>query len=196
MTAAERALAARPRVVVVNGPAGVGKTAAARALAAMGRSGACVHGDDLRGFVVRRDDPVATGLGYRNGAAVAGNFIDGGYDIVVFDYVFEEPVHIGMFLDAYTAAVPVHVFTLWADLPTVLAREARRRGARAPLGDRVRACHAAMERRLDELGEVLDTTHRDADAVAADICRRACAGAGLVHPGSGAARPSSLAAGA
>jgi RimJ/RimL family protein N-acetyltransferase len=188
MTTAEQALAARARVVIVNGPAGVGKTTAARALAALGRSGACVHGDDLKGFVVRRDAPVATGLGYRNGATVAGNFIAGGYDLVVFDYVFESPAGVEVFLGAYTASAPVHLFTLWADLPTVLAREAQRHDTRRPLGDRVRACHVAMERHLDALGEIVDTSHRDARAVAAEICLRTCAGSGLIHPG--AKRPS------
>lgn len=184
MTKAEQALAARARVVIVNGPAGVGKTTTARILAALGRSGACVHGDDLKGFIVRRDAPVATGLGYRNGATVAGNFIAGGYDLVVFDYVFESPAGIEVFLGAYTASAPVHLFTLWADLPTVLAREAQRHDTRQPLGDRVRACHAAMERHLDELGEIVDTSHRDARAVAAEVCLRACAGSGLIHPGA------------
>jgi hypothetical protein len=66
MTKAEQALAERPRVVIVNGPASVGKTTTSRALAAIGRTGACVHGDDLKSFIVRRDNPVATGLGYRN----------------------------------------------------------------------------------------------------------------------------------
>jgi hypothetical protein len=74
MTKAEQALAARARVVILNGPAGVGKTTTGRALAAMARSAACVHGDDLKGFIVRRDAPVATGLGYRNGATVAADF--------------------------------------------------------------------------------------------------------------------------
>ena len=111
----EQALSARPRVVIVNGPAGVGKTTTARSLAALARSAACVHGDDLRGFIVRRDAPVATGLGYRNGATVAGNFIAGGYDLVV-----------------------------------------------------------------------LDTSDREIRAVAAEVCLRACAGSGLIHPGANA----------
>jgi hypothetical protein len=187
MTKAERALADRPRVLILNGPAGVGKTTTSRTLAAMARSGACVHGDDLASFVVRRDKPVVTGLGYRNGATVASNFIEGGYDLVVFDYVFEDPGGIRVFLDAYTASAPVHLFTLWADLPTVVAREAQRHDTRRPLGDRVRACHAAMARHLDQLGEVIDTGHRDVHVVAADICQQTCAESGLIHPGSDAA---------
>jgi len=171
-------------VIIVNGPAGVGKTTTARSLAAMGRSSACVHGDDLKSLIVRRDAPVATGLGYRNAATVAGNFIAGGYDLVVFDYVFEDPTGLEVFLDAYTASAPVHLFTLWADLPTVLAREALRHGTRRPLGDRVRACHAAMESHLDELGEVVDTSDRDLRAVVAEVCLRASTGSGLIHPGS------------
>jgi len=46
-----------------------------------------------------------------------------------------------------------------------------------------------MATHLDQLGEVLDTSHRDSRAVAADICMRACAGSGLIHPGSSRDEP-------
>jgi 2-phosphoglycerate kinase len=42
-------------VVLLNGPAGAGKTTVGRKLAAGARNGVCVHGDDLKGFVVSRD---------------------------------------------------------------------------------------------------------------------------------------------
>jgi MoxR-like ATPase len=42
-------------VVLLNGPAGVGKTTVGRRLAASARNGVCVHGDDLRRFVVTRE---------------------------------------------------------------------------------------------------------------------------------------------
>lgn len=71
--------AATQRVVLLNGPAGVGKTTAGRRLAATARNGTCVHGDDLKHFVVSRDpDTVQGGLSYVGGAALADVFLDAG----------------------------------------------------------------------------------------------------------------------
>ena len=36
-----------PHVVILNGPAGVGKTTVGRARAALVPNGACIHGDEL-----------------------------------------------------------------------------------------------------------------------------------------------------
>jgi ABC-type transport system involved in cytochrome c biogenesis ATPase subunit len=53
------------QVVVLNGPAGVGKTTVGRRLAGTARNGACVHGDDLKRFVVAREPgTVEQGLSY------------------------------------------------------------------------------------------------------------------------------------
>lgn len=162
----------RPRVIVINGPAGVGKTTTARALAATVDNGACVHGDDLRDFVVtRREGSVRGGLGYRNGAALAGNFIDAGYDLVVFEYVFESPRAREHFRAAYEAAAPVHFFTLWAPLEVVRRRDLARRGRR-PLGERVEWCYRAIEEHLDGLGAVVVTDGRTVDDIVAEIISR------------------------
>ena len=95
------------------------------------------------------------GLGYENGATIAANFVRAGDDLVVFEYCFEERRHVQRFLDAYAAPAPVFLFTLWAPLAVVEARE-RARNGRSPLGERVAACHRAMAARLDELGEVVE----------------------------------------
>jgi chloramphenicol 3-O-phosphotransferase len=88
--------ATRPpqRVVILNGPAGVGKTTVGRLLA-------------------------------------------------VFEYCFEVRGHVQRFLAAYTASAPVFLFTLWAPLAVVEARE-RARNGRSPLGERVAHCHSAQ----------------------------------------------------
>ena len=152
------------RVVILNGPAGVGKTTVGRLLAARARNGVCIEGDALAGFIVTRDlAAVRTGMGYENGATLAANFVRAGYDLVVFEYCFEQPAHLSRFLDAYDGPAPVSVFTLWAPLAVVQARETSRAG-RDPLGDRVAACHRTMERHLAGLGEVVA-----ADAPAAEI---------------------------
>ncbi|HEY3764398.1 MAG TPA: DNA repair protein RecO [Gaiellales bacterium] len=156
------------RVVVVNGPAGVGKTTVGRLLAGRSANGACIEGDALAGFIVTRErGAVAQGLGYEHGATLASNFVGAGYELVVFEYCFEEGAQVQRFLRAYTAAAPVFVFTLWAPLPVVLERE-RTRAERPRLGDRVVECYRSMERGLTELGQVIESTDAPA-AVAARI---------------------------
>lgn len=164
-----------PRVVILNGPAGVGKTTTARALAETVANGACIHGDELRDFIVAREDgAVSTGLGYRNGASVAQNFVDAGYELVVFEYVFETARGIEEFRQAYRSSVPVHFFTLWAPLEIVLEREASwtRRQQRQPLGERVEACYQKMQPNLGTLGSVVPTDELEVSEVVADILRR------------------------
>ena len=52
------------RVVLLNGPAGVGKTTVGIALASLVPNGPCIHGDQLRSFIVTRvDGTVEGGLG-------------------------------------------------------------------------------------------------------------------------------------
>jgi chloramphenicol 3-O-phosphotransferase len=144
------------RVVLLNGPAGVGKTTAGRRLAATARNGVCVHGDDLKHFVVSRDpDTVPSGLSYVGGAALADVFLDAGYDLVVFEFIFTRRRHVERFRRALRSDVPVHLLTLWAPLATVAAREAVRSN-RERLGARVAECWHELAAHLDELGVVID----------------------------------------
>ena len=168
------------RIVVLNGPAGVGKTTTGRLLAGRARNGACVHGDELAAFIVRRvEGEVALGLGYVNGATVASNFVEAGYDLVVYEYCFEREANVTRFLEACTRLADVFLFTLWAPLEVVQQREASRPG-RARLGRRVLDCHETMARGLDHLGQVVDC--RDApDAVAARIDQLTMDSCGLLR---------------
>lgn len=187
------ALRRTPRVVVINGPAGVGKTTTARALAKRAGNGACIHGDVLRDFVVaRRDGTVQQGLGYRNGAAIAGNFIDSGYELVVFEYVFESPRALEHFRRAYTSSAPVHFFTLWAPLEVVKARENGRPG-RAPLGRRLSECWHAVDRNLGDLGVVVNTDGCQVEDVVSDLLVRTGRGDGLIRTSADARRELALA---
>ena len=59
----------------------------ARALAATVPNGACVHGDELRNFIVaRQPKTVRARTTYRAAARVAAVFIESDYDLVVVEY--------------------------------------------------------------------------------------------------------------
>ena len=105
-----------------------------------------------------------------NGATLAANYLPRGIRLVVFEYCFEHPRHGQRFLDAYNAAAPVSLFTLWAPLELVQERERGRDGPRR-LGDRVEACYRSMHANLDGLGRVLDNL--DAPERIAEDTRRA-----------------------
>lgn len=159
------------RVILLNGPPGVGKTTVGRVLASLVPNGVCIHGDSLKEFVVSREDgAVRTGLAYINGASVAANFVEAGYDRVVFEFVFEERASVERFLAAFHPIVPVHLFTLWAPLETVVTRESSRPN-RAPLGDRVVVCYQAIARNIDVLGARIETAALSPDAIARTILR-------------------------
>lgn len=147
--------ASSKRVVVLNGPAGVGKTRIGRLLAGRAENGVCIHGDSLADFIVSRvPGTVEPGLGYANGALLAASYIQAGYDLVVFEYCFEHPRHVRRFIDAYHGSAPASVFTLWAPLKVVQERELVRTGRRR-LGARVEECYRSMEANLAELGETV-----------------------------------------
>lgn len=171
------------RVILLNGPPGVGKTTVGRALAGLVPNGACIHGDCLKHFVVSRvDGAVRGGLGYVNGATVATNFVEAGYDLVVFEFVFERPSHVDRFVSALSAPVAVHLFTLWAPLETVLARE-RSRPNREPLGDRVAACYETMAENLAMLGARIETARMPPEMIARTIRQLAKEhSGGLIRP--------------
>jgi chloramphenicol 3-O-phosphotransferase len=146
------------RVVLVNGPAGVGKTTVGRAMAATVRNGICIHGDDLKHFVVsRKPGTVEGGLTYVGGASLADLFLDAGYELIVFEFVFPGRRHVARFRDALRASVPVHLLTLWAPLATVTRREAGRQN-RERLGGRMAECWHELAAGLDELGAVIDAS--------------------------------------
>ena len=129
----------------------------------------------------RVDGAVSGGLGYVNGARVAATFIEAGYDLVVFEYVFEHPSNVDRFLASFHLPVPVHLFTLWAPLSVVMERE-QARPDRDRLGQRVVSCYRSIERHMGQLGRIIDTDDWPVADVAAHIHRLCHDGVGVVTP--------------
>ena len=171
-----------PRVVVVNGPPGVGKTTVARLLAGAVPNGVCVHGDRVRDFVVTREPDRPHGLTYVAAAALAGVYLGNGFDRVVVEYVFEQPCFVRRFTDALADPADCRVVTLWAPLSTVRDRE-RGRVGRERLGDRVDACWSAMAEHLGGLGTTVDASGTP-DTVAAAVEQAITAKATTTLPGA------------
>src|SRR5690242_7609080 len=158
-------------VVVLNGPPAVGKTTVGRRLAATARNGVCVHGDDLKRFVVATEPgTVAQGLSYRGGAALADVYLDAGYDMVVFEFVFGRRLNVGRFVRALRSHAAVHLITLWAPLETCAGRDAAR-PAGVRMGARVAESWHELSASLDDLGAVVDASG-PVDGVVAQARRR------------------------
>jgi hypothetical protein len=142
------------RVVLLNGPAGVGKTTVGRRLAERAVNGVCIEGDSLKKFIVSRDQHRPRGLAFRAAAALTEVYLDAGFELVLFDFVFEGEHHLEPFRRSLGANTAVQLVTLWAPLSVVTAREAVRPG-RARLGARVAECWNSMQHNLDALGTIV-----------------------------------------
>ena len=145
-------------VVVINGPAGVGKTTVSRFLV-QGNSGRInIAGDALRHFA---PEDVRNSLGpgstYRAGAALAAGYLAMGAAQVLFDYVFDDAEKLDLFCSGLPLETPVFVFTLWAPIDRVIDREASRVG-RERMGHAVVRTYEAIERNLHTLGRVVSNT--------------------------------------
>ncbi len=145
-------------VVVLNGPAGVGKTTICKHLAQTFPRTVAISGDAVREFSPNdaRDwlGPRST---YRASASLISSYLEMGAGRVLFDYIFETRDAFETFRDLLPEKTPVHLFTIWAPLETVIAREANRPN-RERLGDRVIHTYEVMQRNLDYLGEIIQNT--------------------------------------
>lgn len=147
-----------PVLLVLNGPAGVGKSTLAARLAAARSASAHVRGDDLKRVTVRAPGSATAGITYRTGGRVCRELLESGYRFVVFDFVFNRAEALELFWASVDTGLAYRgsVITLWAE-PATLAD--RRRGREEPAEYRalMDASHDTLVRRLGDFGTVVQT---------------------------------------
>ena len=149
-------------LVLINGPAGVGKSTLARNFVETHAASVVISGDDLKRASSRRTErPVVVGLTFRLGGVLCREMLALGYEYVLFDFIFSRREHVDRFREALGPEVDEpHLVTLWAS-PEVLGR--RRAGRREDPALRTLMDHSAerMRAHLHELGHVIDTDVHD-----------------------------------
>ena len=128
------------KVVIISGPAGVGKSTTAKQLAQKMKRSAYVSGDDISHMTVSgRERPWeserANDLVWKNIVAVTENFLEAGYDVVVDWVAFWKDVK------RYTAqwieqGVEVRYVILWAEQDVHVQRDLHR-PTDSQMGERV-----------------------------------------------------------
>jgi energy-coupling factor transporter ATP-binding protein EcfA2 len=169
-----------PEVIILTGPAGVGKSTVAGHLRGILPGTITISGDDLRAFA---PDDARSHLGggstYRAAAALATAYLSMGAPRVIFDYVLFCPGHVDYFRSSFAGEAPIYLFTLWAPLDVVVARE-RARPGRVPLGDRVDEGYKELEENLERMGHVVPNVEGDVQVAAHTIHELVLAGIGRV----------------
>lgn len=148
-------------VVVLNGPAGVGKTTVGRQLAAHTANGVCLVGDSIREFVITRDRHRPTGLAFRATAALIEVYAEAGFERIVF----EGPEHLRPFRVALSPALDFTLITLWTEPEVLRARKVARGRGDEDVTDRVGHRLDLTRANLAELGIVVPTDNGVADIV-------------------------------
>lgn len=162
-------------VVIVNGPPGVGKTTTSRILADLVPGTVCIRGDELRAFApIDAREHLGGGSTCRAAAALTTAYLEMGASRVVFDFVFLRPAHVAYFLEALGSVdASVYMFTLWAPLPVVQARDQARA---VRLGTAVEDCWNEIRSNASILGEFIDNANLDpadvASRISASVSRR------------------------
>jgi broad-specificity NMP kinase len=158
-------------LLVINGPAGVGKSTIASLLVKKRKGSALVRGDQLKDFVIDKpDDDRASRVTYRNGAAVCSELLESGFRFVVFDFIFNDLDARNDFLTRVQPAVSfVTVFvTLWASQHVVLNRR-RSRIEEDRYVHLMEESWNQISSQLSELGEDIDTNDRTPEQVCSSI---------------------------
>lgn len=159
-----------PTIIVINGPAGVGKSTISAQLVGALPNTISISGDCLRSFAPAHARALlGAGSTYRAAAALINSYLKMGAEIVLFDYIFTTYAQLQDFrhLLPPDERCKFHIFTLWAPLATVEQREATRQN-RERLGPQVQTTYEAIRKALpafsDSLGHIVSNTTTPEDA--------------------------------
>lgn len=114
------------QIILLNGPAGVGKTTIGKLLAKHLDESVCISGDVLKEVIINRTENVHRRMGYKNGATLVNNFINAGYKNIIFEYVFPSNEQIEYFIQELETGLNPVIFTLWASLETLQQRDSKK----------------------------------------------------------------------
>ena len=161
-----------PRVIVLNGPTGVGKTTIMSLLASRVPGSVSINGDAVRRFAPA--DPAVTravlgeGSTYLISGQLAALYLGAGAATVFFDYVFDTAAHVERFTAHLPPEASCHVVTLWATEATLTRRRAGR--ARAwPPAHLANDQYRSMQSNLPALGHVVHTDELAPEEICARI---------------------------
>lgn len=187
-----------PRVILVIGVPGAGKTTVARALAARFERSACIEGDliqhelTVNGLVPPGGEPVdeqgrQLALRWRNCAALADNFVGEGFTVVV-EHAASTPDFVELFQHQLRAR-PLSLIVLAPRHEVTLERDA---GRHKQVAQYFTWMDAQMRETLTDWGWWLDTSELDVEeTVGAILAEGLTAGDldGLGAPAHPAGRP-------
>ena len=154
-----------PTIIVINGPAGVGKSTICQHLKNVYPEFIHISGDCLRSFAPENAKKLlGPGSTYAAAAALIIAYLDMGAENILFDYIFTSPEQAKTFRNRLPSddIAQCHFVTLWAPWDTVKMREATRQ-ERERLGSQVKQTYETMQANLAAFGKPLGMVINNTD---------------------------------
>lgn len=145
------------KIIIINGPPGVGKSTTSELLAQFYQNSVYIRGDDIKHWIINKNSStLARGLTYINGATCCHNYVQAGYEFIIFDYVFTKKIHVERFTENSRIKHCCFLFTLIAPLSIIKQREQLRQN-RKPLGEAIDIAYNEITQNKADLGIFINT---------------------------------------
>jgi len=151
------------KIIVINGPSGVGKTTVARKLCELHQDSICIHGDSIKEFIVNRNNiKIEKQLAYKIGAMLIKKYIESGYTFVVFEFVFEKNDYIQL-VKNLLINMDIKVLTLWDELESIIKKAKKRKNPTLSI-TRVIECYNTMKVNIKDMDAEIIFHSNDIDS--------------------------------